>query len=262
MPTGLAGSAGFESANGPHGPRTASLATGDGFTISPEHTDMTTTRTMSSRRFVRRLALATAFLAAPLGAAGAQATADADGDWLPSYTGPRNSLLNGDMDILNVQFLFDGTNFTFKSTSAGNIGSTTGGFFIWGVNRGAGTARFPTLAPGVLFDWVLSITPGGAITTRDLVSGTATTLAGSSVTFSGATMTAIIPATLLPSQGFSLADFTANLWPRVGGALTDIADFAPDNSNIRVTVTPEPMAFGLLATGLFALLVVRRRRSR
>jgi hypothetical protein len=209
---------------------------------------------------VRRAIIAAALIAVPYGAASAQIT-DAAGDWLPTYTGPRNSILNGDLDILKAQVFFDGQFFKFTSTSAGNIGSTTGAFFVWGMNRGAGTARFATLAPGVLFDWVLSITPGGAITTRDLISGVATTIDANSVTFDGATITAIIPANLLPSRGFSLADFTANLWPRFPGGLEGIADFAPDNTNFAVTVTPEPTSVLLVGAGLFGLLAWRRRRA-
>ncbi len=213
-----------------------------------------------TQMIVRRVVLAAALIAVPFGAAGAQIT-DAAGDWLPTYTGPRNSLLNGDLDILKAQVFFDGRFFTFTSTSAGNIGSTTGAFFVWGMNRGAGTARFPTLAPGVLFDWVLSITPNGAITTRDLISGVSTTIDASAVTFSGTTLTALIPATLLPSRGFTLADFTANLWPRFPGGLEGISDFAPDNTNFAVTVTPEPASFLLVGAGLFGLLAWRRRRA-
>ena len=210
-------------------------------------------------RAARNIVVVLAFAVIPLSVAPAQ-TIDAAGDFLPTYTGPRNPIANGDMDILRAQVFFDGRNFLFTSTSAGNISSTPGAFFVWGMNRGAGTARFSTLAPGVLFDWVLSITPGGAISTRDLISGVSTTIDASSVTISGANITALIPATLLPSQGFSLADFTANLWPRVPGGLEGISDFAPDNSNMRVTVTPEPATFALMATGMFGLLAARRRR--
>ncbi len=46
---------------------------------------------------------------------------------------------------------FDGASFVFQSTSAGPIGTTPGALFVWGVNRGAGTARFPDITPGVLF---------------------------------------------------------------------------------------------------------------
>lgn len=222
------------------------------------------TRTTPTRRLaLHGLALA-AMLAAPIHAARAQAFTDAANDFLATYTGPKN----GDMDVTSAQVIFDGSNFTFVHTSAGAIGQTTNSIFVWGVNRGAGTARFPTLAPGVLFDWVLTFTSNGAggftVATRDLISGTATTLDASVLTVSGASMSAIIPAVLLPSRGFALSDFTANLWPRLtGGQLDGISDFAPDNSNFQVTtVTPEPASLALMGTGIAGLLAVVRRRRR
>ena len=205
-------------------------------------------------------ALTTGVLAfAPLATAHAQ-TSDAANDFLPTYVGPQN----GDMDVRSVQVFFDGTAFRFTSTHGGAIGTTAGSFFVWGMNRGQGTARFAAIAPGVLFDWVLSITPGGATTVRDLLTNVSTTIDPSAVTILGSTISALIPASLLPSTGFAMSDYTANLWPRVPGAgTTGISDFAPDNSNIRVTVTPEPasvLLFGLGSMGVLA--IARRRRAR
>src|SRR3954470_14745205 len=71
---------------------------------------------------------------------------DPTGDFLSSYTGPHN----GDLDVVNFDAQFDGTTFTFSSTSNAAIGTTPGGIFVWGVDRGAHTAGFGAFRPGVL----------------------------------------------------------------------------------------------------------------
>lgn len=135
---------------------------------------------------------------------------------------------------------------------------------MWGVNRGSGTQGFPTLAPGVLFDAVVVITPGGTTTVRDLISGTATVLPVGAVSFAGADLTAVVSASLLPALagGFAPSRYTANLWPRVGAGTSAISDFAPDNSNLAVTATPEPATFALVGGGVVALGAAARRRRR
>ncbi len=106
---------------------------------------------------------------------------------------------------------------------------------MWGVNRGAGTARFAPATPGVVFDFIVIAVPGGASTTRDLVTNTSTALAASAVVTSGSTLTVTVPASLLTSQGFTPANYTVNLWPKTTGG---ISDFAPDNSMAPVRVLP------------------------
>ena len=159
--------------------------------------------------------------------------ADPAGDFLPSFTGPRGA----DLDVRSGEVSFDGSTFTFESTSAGPIGTTPAGFFVWGVNRGAGTARFGAIAPGVLFDFVVIIRPAGTSAVRDLITNTATDLPAGSVAVSGNSLTVRVPASLLTSQGAQPAEYTVNLWPRTGADnATQIADFAPDNNNVRIRV--------------------------
>jgi hypothetical protein len=116
------------------------------------------------------IAILTAGIAlATASAANAQA-ADPAGDFLPTYTGPQN----GDLDVLSTGAIYDGTNFRFFATLNGNVGTTSGAFYVWGVDRGAGVAGFGALAPGVLFDTTV-IARTSLITPTDvsLATGTA-----------------------------------------------------------------------------------------
>ena len=154
-------------------------------------------------------------------------------DFIPSFTGPHNT----DLDVRTMEVSYDGTNFTFSGTMVGAIGQTTGGVYVWGVNRGAGTPRFGSIATGVLFDFVVIVRPGGTSSVRDFITTAATDLPPSSVTISGNTVMAVVPASLMPTQGLAPDLYTSNLWPRTGLASNaQISDFAPDNSNAPVRV--------------------------
>jgi hypothetical protein len=157
---------------------------------------------------------------------------DARGDFIPSYTGPHNA----DLDVLEAQVKYDGRTFKFTSEAAGPIGITPTWLYVWGVDRGAGIARFGPIAPGVTFDMVIAINSAGA-TVRDLTNGVATVLPASAVEIEGNELEVTVPAALLPSRGRAPAAFTVNLWPRSGaGGVNVIADFAPDNSMAPVRV--------------------------
>ncbi len=180
---------------------------------------------------------------------------DPAGDFLPSYAGPQN----GDLDVLNAEVFFDGSNFTFTSTQNAAVGTTTGGIYVWGINRGAGMAGFPTIAPGVLFDSVFVINPSGSSVVRDLISGTATPIAD--ITISGSSLSGVVPLSALPSQAFAPGNYQVNLWPRSPGAGDSfVSDFAPDNSTVSVTVTPEPATLPLFAlASLMGVFFLKRR---
>jgi hypothetical protein len=207
--------------------------------------------------------LAAGIILASTSHAKAQAV-DPAGDFLPTYTGP----LAGDLDVLSTGATWDGINFRFFATLNGAVGTTNGAFYVWGVDRGAGTVGFAALAPGVTFDTVVIartslVTPSNPARATGTAAGTA--LAPGAVTFSGNTISVIVPTALLPSTGRGFSDYTINLWPRATGPVgtNAISDFAPNNSNVRVTTTaPEPGSLGLAVIGGIGLLggTLRRRR--
>jgi len=180
------------------------------------------------------------------------------GDFIPSFVGPHNA----DLDVLSGELVFSGTQFTFNTTLAGPVGTTAGSLYVLGLDRGQGTSRFPIIAPGVLFDEVVAITGTGTATVRDLIAGTATTLPGSAVTFSGNNLNISFPLSLAPSLGLTPSNYMWNLWPRTGATNDNqISDFAPDNSDARVTVAavPEPATIALLGLGCLSIIVIRRQ---
>lgn len=195
----------------------------------------------------------------------ANTLADPAGDFLPSFAGP----LNGDLDIISVTATYDGTNVYLSSTQNAAIGTTTGAVYVWGVDRGAGTARLasgtPPLGTGVLFDGVIQLRANGTgqVTTfPEVGSPTTTPLASAAITISGNGISGIIPLSLLPSRGFSVAQYAYNLWPRSPGTgNTFIPDFAPDNSSFVASVVPEPASWALFIAGFGLVGATLRRRA-
>ncbi len=205
-------------------------------------------------------ALALLLAAAPQAQA-ADGISDPAGDFLGSFTGAHA----GDLDVLSATVLYDATShlFSLSATFAGNVGTTPSAFFVWGVNRGGGTAGFAAQGlTGVRFDRVIFLRPGGVSSVQ--VAGN---LAPGSVSWSGSTLTAIIPEAMLPSNGFAnKLDYTWNLWPRDGAVagFAAISDFAPNNANFTttagtVTAVPEPATAALMLGGVMGLLAWRRR---
>ena len=208
---------------------------------------------------LKPLALAAVTLFAA-GAAQAAPTTDPAGDLLPTYVGPPG----GDLDVLSLEAIFGGSNFRLTARHADDIGTTPGGFYVWGVDRGAGQPFFtfgvPSIGAGVLFDAVVVAQQDGSAIVVDILAGTPpTALAAGSVAIAGPVISIDVPLSLLPSTGFAPENYTFNLWPRSPGmGNTFVADFAPDASNIAATV-PEPAALALFGLALAPLLARRRR---
>jgi len=204
------------------------------------------------------IALATLGLSTPALAA----VSDPAGDFLPSFTGPAN----GDLDVLSINARIRGPNLFLSATHAADIGTTVGAFYVWGIDRGQGTARFvaatPSVGAGVLFDSVLVLRPNGTGAFNDLMNAANSfTFTSGVVTVDGATITGMLPIASIPSTGFSIANYGFNLWPRSPGAGTAfISDFAPDATTIKAPI-PEPAAWMLMIAG-FGLVGGMVRRTR
>jgi opacity protein-like surface antigen len=210
-------------------------------------------------RALPQLAAAALLAAAPLFAQAADGITDPLGDFLPTFAG---STASGDLDVLSASVLFNPGNDTFilSATLNGAPGTTAAGFYVWGVDRGAGTAGFAANGVGgVLFDRVILVRPDGT----GSVAG-AGNLAPGSISVVGNTITAIVPGSLLPSTGRQESQYTWNLWPRDGAfsGFVAISDFAPDNSNFAAAPIPEPQTLALMLAGLAAVGLAARRRRR
>ncbi len=198
------------------------------------------------------LAAVMATIAAPVAAI---TRTDPANDYLSTYTGPKN----GDLDVLTYSASIVGSNFLLSSTVGAAPGTTANGIYVWGVDRGAGTAGFGVSLglTGVLFDSVVILRPNGTGTVN-LLNGTTFAITSTIV---GNTISALVPIADLPSRGFTVNHYTFNLWPRLnGGPVANIADFAPDNATIRAV--PEPTSWALFVAGFGVIGGAMRRRAK
>lgn len=208
---------------------------------------------------MRKLTLALAFAPIVLGSpALAGNVPDPTGDFLASYNGPDT----GEFDVTSFSAVFDPSTslFQLSATLAGAINPETDGYYIIGVNTGAGAiAPFGSIGqPNVTFDNVV------------IVGGEGEAFIGSTdLTFQilGNSFSVWVPLALLPSTGAEPVDYGFNLWPRTEietpGNLEHISDFAPNNALLKATVVPEPVTWLMMLLGFgLAGTALRFRRAR
>ncbi len=190
---------------------------------------------------------------------------DPVGDFLATYNGPQNP----DLDIVSAQAIFNGDTFTFTSTQNGAVGMTPG-IYVWGIDTGTNAAPFASFGEtGVLFDTVVILEPGtpGGSFVLNLIPGGAMATTLPDPTVNGDTLSDVVPLADLGSTGFLPQNYLVNLWTRdsLSGSgqagFDQIADFAPNNSDASVTVTPEPATTGLFLLCGIALGAARVRRK-
>jgi hypothetical protein len=182
---------------------------------------------------------------------------DASQDFLPSYTGPKDS----DLDVLQADVVIDALaqTITLSGTMKGNIDTRSPKLYVFGIDRGAGAAGGnlvfhgplggePKIGNGVMWDSAIALTAGGQALFFDVLNPGLVPLPNVAVTISGNQISAIVPLALFPSQGFKLKDYTYNVWPRseLSLANTVVSDFAPDNGNAPVSIAGKRAQFALV----------------
>lgn len=172
---------------------------------------------------------------------------DPVGDFLPSFVG----VASPDLDVTSFSVALDpgATTFTLGAVLAGQVNPVNPGFYVIGVDTGAGAIKpFAAIGePNVIFDQVIVVQKNGTATlgTNSL-----------NVSMVGNEFIVNVPTSLLPSTGASLANYGFNIWPRFGSTVTNnsqISDFAPNNALLSVNgligAVPEPSSWLMMLLG-------------
>jgi hypothetical protein len=229
-------------------------------------------------RLATALAVAVA-LYAPSAHATAQHTVsgpqdDPYGDILTTFSGDKAH--SPDLDVRHVDANYDFDSITLTARMWGDIGTTSNGLYIWGVDRGAGTPFLDNLpgpkigGPDITFDSFIQLNndgtgmvvafnpvPGSVTGTPDVFNFTA-----GQIKILGDTITVDVPRAWLPSKGADISQYGFNMWPRIVGTGNNsfVSDFAPDQVNMVAGNVPEPATWALMIMGFGLVGATLRRR--
>jgi hypothetical protein len=182
---------------------------------------------------------------------------DASNDLLPSYAGPKDA----DLDVVQADVVIDprAQTITFSGTMRGNIDTRSPKIYVFGIDRGRGTAGRdlvfqgliggePKIGSNVLWDAAVALTAGGQALFFDVLNPGLVPLPDVAVSVNGNQISATVPLALFPSQGFKFKEYTYNLWPRseLSLANTVLSDFAPDNGVAPVSIAGKRFKFELV----------------
>jgi len=205
----------------------------------------------------KRLALAALCAAGLIAQAQAVPFLDEADDFLPSYTGPKDA----DLDVVQADTVIDraAQTITFSGTVRGAIDTHSQKLYVFGVDRGAGTAGRdlvfqgplggePKIGAGVRWDAAVALTAGGQALFFDALHPGLVPLPDVAVAIRGNQISASVPLALFPSQGLRPEQYTYNLWPRseLSLANTVVPDFAPDNADAPVSIAGRRFEFDLV----------------
>lgn len=192
---------------------------------------------------------------------------DPSGDILSTYVGQ----VGPDLDILQFTVTADATNFYVQVLLNGAPGTTTLARYNLGIDRGAGTNTFPAgFRTGASQDAVLNFIPSPLSAEVRLFDSngvvvSVTPLPAGDFTFSGNTMSLVLPISMVPSTGFATQDYTFLLWSRtqIPGVPNQlgVADFAPDQGLLSLVPEPATWAMMLLGFGGIGFCVRRKRKT-
>jgi hypothetical protein len=200
--------------------------------------------------------------------AGATTIADPAGDFLPTYTGATAA----DLDWLSASAVRRSAGLELSATVAGDIGGSANAVYVWGINRGAGTARFAGGSPGIgadlKFDSVVALFPSGEVRVVLFGAGPPSiTILPTLAEIEGASIGTFVPWALLPENGFATQSFRYHLWtrnrlvPGIDSGNFEVADFIAYVGGFKANV-PEPSTWALMIAGFGVVgAAVRRRRA-
>jgi hypothetical protein len=205
----------------------------------------------------KRLAVAALCAAGLVAQAQAVPFLDETDDFLPSYTGPKDA----DLDVVQADAVIDreAQTITFSGTLRGAIDTHSPKLYVFGIDRGAGTAGRdlvfqgplggePKIGAGVRWDAAVALTAGGQALFFDALHPGLVPLPDVAVAIRGNQISASVPLALFPSQGLRPEQYTYNLWPRseLSLANTVVPDFAPDNGDAPVSIAGKRFEFDLV----------------